>query len=277
MPGRLASGMIFHDVQGERVPALGFGTYLLKGDDCVTGVRHALELGYRHIDTAQSYENEAEVGEGLRLGGVPRAEVFLVTKLRPSNFARAADATRASLAALGTDYVDLMLLHWPKDEASVTAALEALAKLQADGAVRRIGVSNFPAKLVASASRVTRLFCNQVEYHPFLAQTRLLEQAEELDLLVTAYRPLAKGMLGDEPVLRDLGTKYGKTPEQVTLRWLVQQPRVATIPKSADPRRRAQNLDIFDFELTPVEMAAVAGLARGQRLVNPENAPEWDA
>lgn len=269
--------MIFHDVQGERVPALGFGTYLLKGDDCVEGVRHALELGYRHIDTAQSYENEAEVGQGLRLGGVPRSEVFLVTKLRPSNFARAEDATRASLAALGTDYVDLMLLHWPKDEASVAVAVEALARLQADGAVKHVGVSNFPTQLVRVASGLTRLFCNQVEYHPFLAQARVLAQAEELDMLVTAYRPLAKGMLQGEPVLRELGAKYGKTPEQVTLRWLVQQPRVATIPKSADPRRRAQNLDVFDFELAPTEMAAVAGLARGHRLVNPENAPEWDA
>lgn len=269
--------MIFHDVQGERVPALGFGTYLLKGDDCAEGVRHALELGYRHIDTAQSYENEAEVGEGLRRAGVPRSDIFLVTKLRPSNFARAEDATRASLTALGTDHVDLMLLHWPKDEASVAAALEALTRLLAEGAVRHVGVSNFPTQLVRAASLVTRLFCNQVEYHPFLAQARVLAQAAELDMLVTAYRPLAKGMLHDEPVLRDLGAKYGKTPEQVTLRWLVQQPRVATIPKSADPRRRKQNVDIFDFELSPAEMAAVAGLARGHRLVNPENAPEWDA
>ena len=120
------------------------------------------------------------------------------------------------------------------------------------------------------------IFCNQVEYHPFLAQARVLAQAEDLDLLITAYRPLAKGLTRDEPVLREVAAKYGKTTEQVTLRWLVQQPRVATIPKSADPERRRANLDLFDFELTAAEMTAVSGLARGQRLIDPENAPAWD-
>jgi len=268
--------MIFHTVKGERVPALGFGTYLLKGADCFEGVKHALQLGYRHVDTAQSYENEAEVGAGIAAAGVPRSDVFLVSKLRPSNYLHAEAATRESLRALGTDHVDLMLLHWPKDDASVKAALEALAKLQAEGAVRHVGVSNFPTAHVAAASEIVQLFCNQVEYHPFLAQTRVLEQAAELDLLITTYRPLAKGLTADEPLLQELAAKYDKTPQQVTLRWLVQQPRVATIPKSADKRRRAENIDIFDFELTADEVTAVTGLARGKRLVNPESAPEWD-
>lgn len=271
------SAMIFHTVQGERVPALGFGTYLLKGDDCVEGVKHALELGYRHIDTAQSYENEAEVGAGIVAAGVPRDDVFLVSKLRPSNYLRAEEATRESLRALGTDHVDLMLLHWPKDTDSTNAALEALGRLQSEGAVRHVGVSNFPTAHVTAAAEVVPLFCNQVEYHPFLAQSRVLEQAIELDLLITAYRPLAKGLTAEEPLLRELAVKHRKTPQQVTLRWLVQQPRVATIPKSADPGRRARNLDIFDFELTADEAAAIGGLARGKRLVNPESAPEWDA
>jgi len=269
--------MIFHTVQGERVPALGFGTYLLKGDDCVEGVRHALELGYRHIDTAQSYENEAEVGAGLAAGGVPRADVFLVSKLRPSNYRRAEAATLESLRALDADYLDLMLLHWPKDDESVEVALSALRRLQEEGAVRHIGVSNFPTASVQAAAAVAPLFCNQVEYHPFLAQTKVLAQAAELDLLVTAYRPLAKGLAAAEPLLQELAAKYGKTAQQVTLRWLVQQPRVATIPKSADPGRRAGNLDIFDFELTAAESAAVSGLARGKRLIDPEGAPVWDA
>lgn len=269
--------MLFHTVQSESVPALGFGTYLLKGAACVTGVRHALELGYRHIDTAQSYENEAQVGEGLAKANVARSEVFLVSKLRPSNFRRAEEATRESLAALATDYVDLMLLHWPAEADDVRFALDALHRLQEEGSVRWIGVSNFPTALVDAAARVAPIFCNQVEYHPYLAQEKVLAQAAELDLLVTAYRPLAKGKLMSEPVLLELGAKYGKSPQQVALRWLIQQPRVATIPKSADAGRRASNLDIFDFSLTADEMSSVSALERGLRLVDPEGAPQWDA
>ena len=270
--------MLCHEIQGVRVPALGFGTYRLTGEACVSSVADALAIGYRHVDTAQSYDNEAEVGRGLAASGVPRDEVFLVSKVRPRNYARgrAAASVRESLAKLGTDYVDLMLLHWPAEDGPVSEALEELARLQTEGLVRHVGVSNFPSALVERAARVTRLFCNQVEYHPFLAQTRLLAQAAELDLLLTAYRPLAKGLLGEEPLLRALGEKYGKSPEQVALRWLVQQPRVATVPKSADPARRAANLDVFDFELTADEMAAVHGLARGQRFVAPDDGPEWD-
>lgn len=269
--------MIYQTIKGERVPALGFGTYRLTGVECTKSVEHALALGYRHLDTAQSYENEAQVGMGLERSGVPRDEVFLVTKLRPSNFRRAESATHESLAALGTDHVDLMLLHWPSDDDAVLNALEALRRLQEQGAVRHVGVSNFPTALVTQAQQVTELFCNQVEYHPFLAQARVLEQAAAQDLLITAYRPLAKGLTQEESVLRDVAERHGKSTEQVTLRWLIQQPRVATIPKSADPHRRAENLDLFDFELSEDEMAAVAGLARGQRLVDPENAPDWDS
>jgi len=269
--------MTHKTAQGTSVPALGFGTYRLLGAECAEGVAHALELGYRHVDTAQSYENEAEVGKGIAKSGVPRADVFLVSKLSPSNYGQAEKATLDSLEALGTDYLDLMLLHWPKDADSVSRALETLGRLQREGAVRHVGVSNFPTALVTAANEVTRVFCNQVEYHPFLAQTKVLNQAERLDLIVTAYRPLAEGLTGAQPVLREIGAKHGKTPEQVALRWLVQQPRVTTIPKSADPARRAANLNVFDFELSSAEMAAVSRLARGQRLVGADGEVEWDA
>jgi len=269
--------MTYANAQGTSVPALGFGTYRLQGAECVEGVTHALTLGYRHLDTAQSYENEAEVGKGIAASGVPRADVFLVSKLRPSNYDRAEEATLNSLAALGTEYLDLMLLHWPKDADTVSRALESLARLQREGAVRHVGVSNFPTALVAAANEVTRVFCNQVEYHPFLAQTKVLDQAERLDMIVTAYRPLAKGLLGAEPALREIGARHDKTPEQVTLRWLLQQPRVTTIPKSANPGRRAENWNVFDFELSDAEMAAVSRLARGQRLVGADGDVEWDA
>lgn len=268
--------MLYQTIRGEKVPALGFGTYLLKGEECTRSVEAALDVGYRHIDTAQGYENEARVGEALRRSGVPRADVFLVTKLRPSNYLRAEAATLESLSALGTDHVDLMLLHWPKDLAAEAEALRALARLQAAGAVRHIGVSNFPTARVRAAAEVAPIFCNQVEYHPFLAQGKVLRQAADLDLLITAYRPLAGGLTRAEPVLQGLAAKYGKSTEQVALRWLVQQPRVATIPKSADQVRRRANFEIFDFELLDAEMAAVSGLARGDRQVNPEGAPAWD-
>lgn len=268
--------MLERSAQGASVPALGFGTYLLKGDDCVVGVADALAIGYRHIDTAQGYENEAQVGEGMRRSGVARADVFLVSKVRPANYARAEEATLESLAALGTDYVDLMLLHWPKEPDLVRAALEGLARLQAMGAVRHVGVSNFPTALVRAANEVVRVFNNQVEYHPFLAQPAVLRQAAELDMLVTAYRPFARGMVHAEPLLQGIGAAHGKSAEQVTLRWLVQQPRVLTIPKSATALRRRENFDVFDFALSQGEMAAISGLARGRRLVNPEGAPEWD-
>lgn len=271
--------MIFHQIQGERVPALGFGTYRLQGQECVQGVLDALATGYRHIDTAQSYENESEVGQALALSSVPRGELFLVSKVRPRNYAsgRARDSVHESLKRLGVDRIDLMLLHWPNMSVPLEQPLTDLAALQQEGLVRHVGVSNFPTALVRQASQVTRIFCNQVEYHPFLAQERILEQARELDLLVTAYRPLANGLVGNEPVLQQIGKRYDKSPEQVALRWSIQQPRVATIPKSASAARRASNFDLFDFSLTAEEMAAVHALASGHRLVSPEDGPEWDA
>lgn len=271
--------VIEHEIQGMRVPALGFGTYRLKGAACVEGVTDALEIGYRHIDTAQSYENEAEVGRAIVAAGVPRDEIFLVSKVRARNYGRTRtrESVLESLERLATERVDLMLMHWPTGEGPLMETLEALAELQDEGLVTHVGVSNFPSGLVSRASEVTRIFCNQVEYHPFLAQGRLLEQAEELDLLLTAYRPLAEGLVGDSPLLRRLGEKHGKTPEQVALRWLVQQPRVATIPKSASPERRRANFDIFDFELTEDEVAAVHALASGKRFVGEGSDVEWDA
>ncbi len=270
--------MIHPTVQGTSVPALGFGTFRLPGDDCREGVEHALEIGYRHIDTAQGYHNEEFVGEGLRRAGVSREDIFLVSKVSPDNYAedRAGTSTLESLRKLGTDYVDLMLLHWPNPDVPLEEPLTSLARLQREGAVRHIGVSNFPPSLVEQARGVTTLYCNQVEYHPYLSQTKLLKQARKHDLLLTAYCPIARGKVLQDPVLRDIGAKYGKTPAQVTLRWLVQQERVAAIPKSAHAQRRIDNFDIFDFELTADEMKAVFALDRDERLVDPAGGPDWE-
>lgn len=270
--------MIQREIQGTRVPALGFGTWQLEGDACRDGVEHALALGYRHIDTAQGYDNEEFVGRALAASGVPRDEIFLVTKVMPSNF-RADDAIRSSkesLRKLGTDHVDLLLLHWPNPDVPVEETLGALRVLQDEGRVRHLGVSNFPPSLAAQADAAQRIFANQVEYHPFLHQRKLRAQAEELDLLLTAYSPIAKGAVLRDPVLQEIAAEHGKSAVQVTLRWLLQQDRVAAIPKAARAEHRAANLDVFDFELSPAEMTLIHDLEREERLVDPAGGPVWE-
>lgn len=270
--------MIHIDIRGERVPALGFGTWDLRGQQAVEAVEHALELGYRHLDTAQGYDNEAEVGEALRRADVPRDEVFLVTKLRPDNFtrARALASTRESLEKLGVEYLDLLLLHWPNPKVPLGETLGALNLLVEEGAVRHLGVSNFPTALVREAASHADIAANQVEYHPYLAQEALLVQARELGYMLTAYCPIAKGEVMRDPTLREIGEAHGKTPVQVTLRWLLQQPGVAAIPKAAKAEHRASNLDVFDFALDDAEMARIHALARGRRLVDSADGPDWD-
>ncbi len=269
--------MIQRSLHGARVPALGLGTWELRGDECVRAVEHALTLGYRHLDTAQGYDNEAQVGEGLRRSGVPRDDVFLTTKVRPRYF-RHADllrSTEESLAALGVDAVDLLLLHWPSREVPLDETLGALHVARERGLTLHVGVSNFSPSLVRRAAAAGPMLTNQVEYHPFLAQDRLLALADELDHLVTAYSPVARGLVLRDPTLVEIGARHGKTPAQVALRWLVQQPRVVAIPKAASPENQAANLDVFDFELDDGEVRRVAGLARAERLVD-DPTMDWE-
>ena len=270
--------MEYVEVQGVRVPALGYGTWQLQGTDCIEGVGDALAMGYRHIDTAQGYDNEEQVGHGVRRSGVPRDEIFLVTKVQPENFRHddAQTSTRASLRRLGTDYVDLLLLHWPNDDVPLEETLGALAELQDDGAVRHLGVSNFPPSLAKQAADITRIFANQVEYHPYLGQPRLTKQAVELDYMLTAYSPLGKGRVIDDPVLEEIGEAHGKSAAQVGLRWLVQQDHVSTIPKAASERHRRSNLDIFDFELSDDEMRRIYELDEAHRIIDPADGPDWE-
>jgi 2,5-diketo-D-gluconate reductase B len=270
--------MIYVDVQGVKVPALGFGTWKLRGNECAEGVRHALELGYRHIDTAQAYNNEEQVGEGMRQAGVPREDIFLTTKLKPDNFNRdqVRPTAEESLSKLGTEYVDLFLMHWPNPDVPVEETIEEMAKLQHEGLVRFIGVSNFPPSWLGRANRVSRIFCNQVEYHPYLAQDRLWSLAREQDWMLTAYSPVAQGEVMDDPVLKEIGEAHGKNPVQVCLRWLIQQPKVSAIPKAASAEHRESNFDIFDFELSDAEMQRIHDLNRGQRLVDPDWSLDWE-
>ena len=270
--------MIYANVQGEAIPALGLGTWLLRGDACVDAVTHALDLGYRHIDTAQSYENEAAVGQALRQSGLDREQLFLTTKIGLDNL-RPKDARRTSedsLRRLQTEYVDLLLIHWPSEEVEPERTLDVMMKLQDEGKTRLIGVSNFPPSWLERAAQHAPVVCNQVEYHPFLSQAENLALAEKYDLLITAYSPIARGRVFDDATLQAIGAAHGKNPAQVALRWLVQQGRVAAIPKAASAEHRASNFAIFDFTLSDDEMAQISNLARDERLVDPDWAPAWE-
>lgn len=271
--------MQFITLDGGKVPSLGFGTWQLEGDECVAAVRDALAIGYRHLDTAEMYGNEAQVGEAIAASDVPRSELFLTTKVWRSHLAHddLLRAVEASLERLGTDYVDLLLIHWPNPEVALDEPLSAMRRLQLDGAARHLGVANFTPGLLRQAASRVALRCVQVEYHPFLAQDDLLAEARRRDMVLTAYSPLARGEVLDDPVLAAIGRAHGKSPAQVTLRWLLQQERVAAIPKAAAPEHRRANLEVFDFRLSDDEMAAIDDLERGQRLIDPHFAPAWES
>jgi len=267
------------EVQGTRVPVLGFGTWLIEGADATEAVRDALDIGYRQIDTARAYENEREVGRGIADSGVTREEIFLTTKVPPDD-ASADDVQRdceQSLERLGVDYLDLLLLHWPSPGVPLEETLKALTALQADGRIRNLGVSNFPAGLLQQALDLAPVFCNQVEYHPFLDQSRLLELARANDVLITAYSPLAHGKVPGDETLNRIGAAHGKTAGQVALRWLLDQDHVSPIPKASSHERRIENFDVFDFELTAEQRAEIDALPKDVRTADPPWAPDWDA
>jgi 2,5-diketo-D-gluconate reductase B len=266
-------------VQGVPVPKLGFGTWLLEGDDCERGVRFALdEAGYRHVDTAKAYGNEDRVGRAMRASGVPREEVFLTTKVWTDAFRHddLVASAETSLRDLRTDRIDLLLLHWPNPDVPLGEPLGAMVALREQGKIANLGLSNFPTRLVEEAMRHAPVFCNQVEYHPYLGQPQLLRQARRHDLLLTAYSPFAHGRLLDDPVLREIGEAHGRTAGQVALRWLLDQPQVAAIPKATSPERIRENAGVFDFALSDEERNRIAQLERGERTADPSFAPEWD-
>lgn len=252
----------FLTIQGESVPALGFGTWQMHGNACVDGVAHALSLGYRHIDTAQAYNNEEQVGEGIRKSGVDRDSIFLVTKVQERNFKhnQVISTTEESLRKLGVDYVDLLLMHWPNPDVPLRETLGAFKELQTNGSIRHIGVSNFSSSLVDDAQLHANIFSNQVEYHPYQDRSDLLQQAKEMDYMLTAYSPLDRGGVLEDPVLSEIGERYGKNTVQVSLRWLLQQ-GVAAIPKASDKEHRESNFDVFDFTLSDEEMQAIFALS----------------
>ncbi len=267
---------------GASIPALGFGTFRMPGPDVIRILPLALKTGFRHVDTAQIYGNEAEVGDVIATSGIPRDEIFLTTKVWVDRFARKdfLPSVDESLKKLRTDYVDLLLLHWPKSPVPLAEQIGCLNAVVKAGKVRHIGVSNYNCALMGEAVALSEapIVTNQVEYHPYLDQTAVIAAAHSYGMAITAYYAMADGRVPKEPLLQDIGARHGKTAAQVALRWLVQQQGVAALTKTATENRIAENFAVFDFHLDAQEMDAIAALARPDgRIVNPAHlAPTWD-
>ena len=274
------------------IPALGFGTYKLTGRNCVDGVGDALQIGYRHIDTAQFYQNEEEVGTAIRQSGIERENIFLTTKIWRDqlSYDDVIKSTDVSLHKLNADYIDLLLIHWWDFDFDMAETLDAMAACVEKGWVKHIGVSNFNTEYLEEAFAKTPLpiVCNQVEMHPFLAQKTLRKAATGKTTdgtetaikphVLTGYSPLALGNVLDDPTLKTIARKHGKSAAQITLRWFMQLENVACIPKAGSHKHRLSNFDIFSFELDAEDMASINALDRDKkgRLIDPVFAPEWD-
>jgi 2,5-diketo-D-gluconate reductase B len=268
------------NANGARMPTLGLGTWELRGLACAGVVEQALRFGYRHIDTAEMYGNEAEVGAGLRASGVPRDEVFITTKVWPDHLAPAdlERATKDSLARLRLADVDLLLIHWPNPRIPLAGTMGALCRMKETGLTRHIGISNFTVPLMEEAVRLATapLVTNQIEWHPFLDQGKIVAACRRHGLAVTAYSPIARGRAAGDAVLGAIGKRHGKTAGQISLRFLLQEGAVV-IPRTVRPERLTENKAVFDFALDAGEMATIRKLGRhGGRVVDWSGAPKWD-
>ena len=265
---------------GARIPAIGLGTWDLRERTCARVVEQALRLGYRHIDTAEMYRNEREVGEGLRASGVKRDTVFITTKiwsdhLAPAEFER---ATKECLVRLRLSEVDLLLIHWPNPRVPLAETVGAMCRMKQAGFARHIGVSNFTVALVEEAVKIATepLVCNQIEWHPYIDQSKVVAATRRHGLAVTAYSPIARGRAVNDKDLQLVGMHHRKTAGQVALRFLVQEGAIV-IPRTSKRERLEENLAIFDFTLDPGEMDEIRKLARGGgRVVDWPGAPRWD-
>ncbi len=267
------------EAKGFKLPLVGLGTWTLQGRDCTRLVEQAIRIGYRHIDTAQMYNNERAVGDGVRASG-KRNEVVVVTKVQPTLLAPhdLERSVKESLGHLRLDVIDLLLIHWPNPRVPLAETLGAMAKMKREGYTRAIGVSNFTAALLDEANRVSPepLVCNQVECHPYLDQDKVIAACRKHGMAMVAYSPIARGQARGDEVLGRIGAAHKKTAAQVCLRWLIQQ-GIAVVPRTSKVERLEENLAIFDFTLSDAEMKEIAGLARpGGRIVDWTYSPHWD-
>jgi 2,5-diketo-D-gluconate reductase B len=275
VPARFGDQPVVATANGLQMPKLGLGTYQLMGDECRDVVAAALELGVRHIDTAQSYGNEAAVGAGLESSGVARDDVFVTTKIdddrhSPADLVRSVEE---SLARLGTDHVDLLLVHWPVEWDIIAATLQTLAQVQASGMAHHIGVSNFTVEQLESVQSFAPLEVLQVECHPFFQQRELRSWCARADWIFTAYTPLAKGAVADDDTLRDIASAHSTSPATVALAWLVAQDHVVAIPRTRSQSHLEANWAALSLRLSSEELRRIDELDVGRRLVNPAHAP----
>jgi len=277
-----ASEPVVLTAHGAQIPALGFGTSPMTGRMSPDEIIAALKAGYHHIDAARKYGTESIVGEGMRMSGVPRKDIFLTTKVSHENlhtedFAKSVDD---SLKALKTDYVDLLLAHWPNPDIPLSETMPALAKAKQQGKARHIGVANFNIALLDQAIKLCPepLVCLQAECHPYLDQSKLLAAVRQRGLAFVAYCPLGRGRLFSDPVLAEIAQSRGKSIAQIALRWLMQQ-GIGAIPRSSNPQRIADNFKVFDFALNDDEMKRISALKRANgRIANPSGRVSggWD-
>jgi len=274
------SGSHVIESHGARIPVLGFGTMTLKEDVCVQLVEAALRLGYRHLDTAQMYGNEREVGSGMRSSGLKREDIFLTTKvwftrLAAGDFERSVDE---SLERLALPWVDLLMIHWPNAQLPLPESIAALCKMKKTGIAKHIGVANFNIAMIEEAVKVTSepIAVLQIETHPYLDQSKVIAAARRHGMAIVGYCPLARGKVPADPTLQRIGKAHGKTPAQAALRFLMQQ-QIIPIPRTSKRERLAENLGSLDFTLSEAEMAEIAKLKRpDSRIVSPPQAPKWD-
>ncbi|KKX68079.1 aldo/keto reductase [Pseudomonas putida] len=269
------------NAQGLNMPKLGLGTWPMLGEACTRAVEQALALGYRHIDTAAAYNNEDAVGQALANSHTPREQIHVTSKvwwdqLQPDAMRYSMDR---SLKALHSDYIDLFMIHWPSTDWDLPRTIETLVSFKEQGLARNIGVANFPLPLLRKVVEElgAPLSAIQVEYHVLLGQNALLDYARRHDLALTAYSPLARNKVSDIPVIQQIAVKHGVLPTQVALKWLLDQPNVAAIPKASSETNQLANLAAFTVNLDDQDRALIAGLSKRERQVSPDFAPVWDA
>jgi len=264
-------------IEGDEMPALGLGTWQLEGSDCRDAVRSALKIGYRHIDTATMYENEAAIGQELGLTDVPRQELWITSKiwrddLRHNDVLKSIDQ---SLERLACDYLDLILIHWPNDDIPLRETMLALKEVRTEGRVRHIGVSNFTPSQVEEALALAPIITNQVECHPFLQQHDMYKLLQAKELVLTAYSPLAHGSIDEDETVRGIARKHKASPEQIALAWQLHRPGIAAIPKASSEQHLRSNLDALSITLEADDLAAIRQVDRGERIIDPDFAPAW--
>ena len=266
------------------IPVLGLGTWQSTGQDCIDVVKKGLQMGYEHIDTAQAYDNEKEVGEGIKQSEVARDKFFLTTKIFPDDMKfepeKLKAAAQKSLENLGVDYVDLLLLHWPDDRVPLSETIPALCELQKQGLTRHIGVSNFNIANIIEAKKHADvpIVVNQVEFHPFIKQDTLQTFLNNHHILLEAYSPLARGDVFDNDIIKEIADNHDVTPAQISLAWILSDKHRVAIPKTSNPDHLQGNLDATKVELSADELEKIGKLASsdGRKIEHPDYTPVWD-